>query len=271
MPPPNVTGSLHLGRAPCSRWMRSVPATTACSASTAKWILAPHAGIATTRGRARAQVRGHRSKRGQQGVHRPGVGVGAGTARSRVDPSPRGRLLRHEDERFTLDRGPVCGDEGLSNFLPTRAASCRDRYLVKLGSGPALGHLQPEVRGARGSPTLYAIAYPVIGGGEVVAPPVRPENHAAGRHGHRRRVSRRRALQAPGGRRRRARWWGASSANPYVETQLPARPLLDPGPTQRLRYRPPAQAGRDHRHRRGRAPAATAPYVGSRWKRASVW
>jgi valyl-tRNA synthetase len=90
-----------------------------------------------------------------------------------------GASCDYEDERFTLDPDYVHAVMGVFVALYEKGLIYRDRYLVNWDPGlrSAISDLEVEEREV--TDTLYAVAYPVAGGGEVVVSTVRPETMLA--------------------------------------------------------------------------------------------
>jgi valyl-tRNA synthetase len=184
IPPPNVTGVLHMGHAlngsiqdVLIRYHRMLGERT-------KWILGTdHAGIATQRQVEQALLK--------EGTSREELGREAFIDRvwqwreqygsTIVEQFQRlGASADYADERFTLD--PPYVEAVLKVFvdLYEKGYIYRDRYLVNWdpGLGSAVSDLEVEDR--RAKDTLYSIAYPLADGdGEVVVATVRPETMLA--------------------------------------------------------------------------------------------
>jgi valyl-tRNA synthetase len=183
IPPPNVTGSLHMGHGlvlsiedVLVRYHRMLGKRT-------KWIFGTdHAGIATQRVVERELE--------AEGTSREAIGRQAFTERvwewrrrygSRiVEQTQRmGASCDYEDERFTLDPDYVRAVMKVFVDLHRKGYIYRDRYLVNWDPGlrSAISDLEVEEREV--TDTLYAIAYPLVGGGEIVVSTVRPETMLA--------------------------------------------------------------------------------------------
>jgi valyl-tRNA synthetase len=148
-----------------------------------KWIFGTdHAGIATQRVVERELE--------SEGISREAIGRKAFTDRvwewrrrygSRiVEQTQRmGASCDYEDERFTLDPEYVRAVMKVFVTLYHKGLIYRDRYLVNWDPGlrSAISDLEVEEREV--TDTLYAIAYRVMGGGEVVVSTVRPETMLA--------------------------------------------------------------------------------------------
>jgi valyl-tRNA synthetase len=192
IPPPNVTGSLHMGHAlngsiqdvlirynRMKSRMKSPPTRT-------KWILGTdHAGIAT-----QAQV--EKALRAE-GTTRQELGREAFVARvwewrehyghTIVEQFKRlGASCDYSEERFTLDEGYARAVAEVFVAMYDKGWIYRDRYIVNWdpGSRSAISDLEVEER--RETDTLYSIVYDLEadgtvteGGGTVTIATVRPE------------------------------------------------------------------------------------------------
>jgi len=184
IPPPNVTGALHMGHAlngsiqdTLTRWHRMRGRRT-------KWILGTdHAGIATqtqverllkSEGRSKEQL-GRSAFIDRVWEWRAQYG---GTI---VEQFKRlGATCDYDDERFTLDDAYVQAVLKVFVELYDQGLIYRDNYMVNWdpGSRSAISDLEVEDREV--SDTLYSIAYPLSdGSGEVVVATVRPETMLA--------------------------------------------------------------------------------------------
>ncbi len=185
IPPPNVTGSLHMGHAlngsvqdTLIRYNR-MKSQTKLPAAPTKWILGTdHAGIAT-----QAQV--EKALRAE-GTSRQRLGREAFVARvwewrehyghTIVEQLKRlGASCDYSDERFTLDDGYARAVAEVFVGLYRKGWIYRDRYIVNWdpGSRSAISDLEVEER--RETDTLYSIRYDLQGGGNVTIATVRPE------------------------------------------------------------------------------------------------
>ena len=179
VPPPNVTGSLHMGHAlngavqdVLIRYHRMLGQRT-------KWILGTdHAGIATQTQVERALA--------AEGTSREEIGRDAFVARvwewrehygrTIIEQFKRlGASLDYDDERFTLDERYARAVVRVFVVLFDNGYIYRDRYLVNWdpGTGSAISDLEVEEREV--TDTLYTIRYGLEGGGEVRITTVRPE------------------------------------------------------------------------------------------------
>jgi valyl-tRNA synthetase len=184
IPPPNVTGVLHMGHALNGSIQDALIRYHRMRGRRTKWILGTdHAGIATQRQVEQALLK--------EGTSREELGREAFIERvwqwreqygsTIIEQFQRlGASADYEDERFTLD--PRYVEAVLKVFvdLYDKGYIYRDRYMVNWdpGLGSAVSDLEVEDRGAKD--TLYSIAYPLADGdGEVVVATVRPETMLA--------------------------------------------------------------------------------------------
>ena len=184
IPPPNVTGALHMGHAlngsiqdVLIRYHRMLGTNT-------EWILGTdHAGIAT-----QTQVE---KRLVEEGSSREDLGREAFVERvwdwrreyggTIIDQFARlGASCDYGRERFTLDEGYERAVRQVFCDLYAEGLIYRDNYLVNWdpGSRSAISDLEVEEREV--TDTLYSIAYPLAdGAGEVVVATVRPETMLA--------------------------------------------------------------------------------------------
>jgi valyl-tRNA synthetase len=184
VPPPNVTGALHMGHALNGSVQDTLVRYHRMLGRRAKWILGTdHAGIAT-----QTQVE---KRLKEQGTSREAIGREAFIERTWewreefggtiIEQFKRlGASLDYADERFTLDPGYVRAVLEVFVSLYRKGYIYRDNYMVNWdpGSGSAISDLEVEDREV--TDTLFHIAYPLTdGGGEVVVATVRPETMLA--------------------------------------------------------------------------------------------
>ncbi|HEX5310148.1 MAG TPA: valine--tRNA ligase [Solirubrobacteraceae bacterium] len=183
IPPPNVTGSLHMGHAlngsiqdVLIRYHRMLTAGSEEPSQT-KWILGTdHAGIAT-----QAQV--EKALAGE-GVSRRELGREQFVKRvwewrehyghTIVQQLKRlGASCDYEDERFTLDEGYARAVADVFVRMYEKGWIYRDRYIVNWdpGSRSAISDLEVEER--RETDTLYSIRYDLLDGGSAGQGPPR--------------------------------------------------------------------------------------------------
>ena len=184
IPPPNVTGALHMGHALNGSVQDTLIRFHRQRGRRAKWILGTdHAGIAT-----QTQVE---KRLVSEGTSREAIGREAfiektwewrdefgGTI---IEQFKRlGASLDYEEERFTLDERYVRAVQEVFVSLYRKGWIYRDNYMVNWdpGSGSAISDLEVEEREAHD--TLFHIAYPLTdGSGELVVATVRPETMLA--------------------------------------------------------------------------------------------
>jgi valyl-tRNA synthetase len=148
IPPPNVTGVLHMGHALNSSVQDCLIRTARARGRRAKWILGTdHAGIATQTQVERALA--------QEGLHREDLGREAFIARvwewreryggTIIEQLKRlGASCDYEQERFTLDEGYVQAVLRVFVTLYEKGLIYRDRYMVNWdpGSRSAISDLE---------------------------------------------------------------------------------------------------------------------------------
>src|SRR5436190_9527596 len=183
IPPPNVTGALHMGHAlngaiqdTLIRWHRMLGRRT-------KWILGTdHAGIATQTQVERRLL--------EEGTSREEIGREAFIRRvwewraqyggTIIEQYKRlGASCDYDHERFTLDEAYAGAVLKVFVALYEKGYVYRDNYLVNWDPGSRSAISDVEVEGREVTDTLYQIAYPLEGGGEVVVATVRPETMLA--------------------------------------------------------------------------------------------
>jgi valyl-tRNA synthetase len=184
IPPPNVTGALHMGHAlngaiqdTLVRWHRMLGKRT-------KWILGTdHAGIATqTQVERRLLEEGtSREEIGREAFVRQVWEWRAQYGGTIIEQLKRlGASCDYDHERFTLDEAYVGAVLKVFVALFERGLVYRDNYMVNWdpGSQSAISDLEVEDREV--TDTLYHIAYSLEdGSGEVVVATVRPETMLA--------------------------------------------------------------------------------------------
>jgi valyl-tRNA synthetase len=184
IPPPNVTGALHMGHALNGAIQDALVRTRRMQGRNSLWILGTdHAGIAT-------QAVVERELR-EEGTSRQGLGrerflerVWAWKERygsEIIEQYKRlGASCDYERERFTLDEGYVRAVYRVFVALYEKGYIYRDNYLVNWdpGSHSAISDLEVENREV--TDTLYSIDYPVEGSARIVTvATVRPETMLA--------------------------------------------------------------------------------------------
>jgi len=184
IPPPNVTGALHMGHALNGSMQDALVRMNRMRGKKALWILGTdHAGIAT-----QAVVEKELKK---EGVSRHDLGREAFVARvwewkaeygSRIVEQYKrlGASCDYERERFTLDEGYVKAVYRVFKQLYDKGYIYRDNYMVNWdpGSHSAISDLEVENREVEDA--LYSIDYPVEDSDRVLTvATVRPETMLA--------------------------------------------------------------------------------------------
>jgi len=184
IPPPNVTGALHMGHALNGSIQDTLIRCHRMRGQRAEWILGTdHAGIATQK-----QVE---KRLLDEGTSREAVGREEFVSRvwewrsqyggTIIEQLKRlGASCDYERERFTLDEGYARAVLKVFCDLYADGLIYRDNYMVNWdpGSQSAISDLEVEDREV--TDTLYSIAYPLKdGSGEVVVATVRPETMLA--------------------------------------------------------------------------------------------
>jgi len=184
IPPPNVTGALHMGHALNGSMQDALVRMNRMRGRNALWVLGTdHAGIAT-------QSVVEKTLRAE-GVDRHELGREAFVERvwewkeeygSRIVEQYKrlGASCDYERERFTLDDGYVKAVYRVFKQLHDKGYIYRDNYMVNWdpGSHSAISDLEVENREVED--TLYSIDYPVEGSDRVLTvATVRPETMLA--------------------------------------------------------------------------------------------
>ncbi|HEX2125280.1 MAG TPA: valine--tRNA ligase [Thermoleophilaceae bacterium] len=184
VPPPNVTGSLHMGHALNASIQDVCIRIARMGGRRTKWIYGTdHAGIATQRQVERALE--------EEGTSREEIGREAFVERvwewrrlhgSTITNQFRriGASLDYDDERFTMDDAYVRAVMRVFVRLHERGLIHRDNYMVNWdpGLGTAISDLEVEQRTVED--TLYLVDYPLeSGSGAVTVATVRPETMLA--------------------------------------------------------------------------------------------
>jgi len=184
IPPPNVTGALHMGHALNNTMQDALIRLHRMRGRRVKWILGTdHAGIAT-------QTQVEKALRAE-GTSREELGREAFVERTWewtrtyggtiVEQLKRlGASCDYEDERFTLDDAYVRAVMKVFVDLYDKGFIYRDNYMVNWdpGSRSAISDLEVEEREV--TDTLYYVDYPLAGGhGSVTVATVRPETMLA--------------------------------------------------------------------------------------------
>ena len=261
IPPPNVTGALHMGHALNGSIQDVLTRTNRMRGRHTRWILGTdHAGIATQKQVEKRLRRAGHLARGDRprGVRRAGLGVAARVRRPdhRAVQAAR-RLVRLHARALHARRGlRPRGAEGLRR--PVRRRADLPRLLHgQLGPGQPLGDQRPRGRGPRGHRRPLRDRLPAGGRRRRGRRRDGPAGDDARRHRRRGEPGRRalrppdRADRRPAARRPRAADHRRRVREDRLRHRLPedhARPR-----PERLRDRAPPRPRRDQRHRRGRA------------------
>ncbi len=184
IPPPNVTGSLHMGHALNGSIQDVMARRRRMEGRRVKWILGTdHAGIATQSVVEKELL--------SAGVDRHEIGRDAFIERvwewreqygSRIvhQLERLGASCDYENERFTLDEGYVRAVHRVFVQLYERGYIYRDNYMVNWDPGSRSAISDLEVENREVTDTLYSIDYPIEGSERVLTvATVRPETMLA--------------------------------------------------------------------------------------------
>src|SRR3954447_16434996 len=185
IPPPNVTGALHMGHALNGAIQDALIRTNRMRGRRAKWIFGTdHAGIATQR-QVEKLLESEGTSREELGRERFLERVWAWRERYGGEIIEQGKRLGatpdYEDERFTMDERYHAAVLKVFVELYEQGLIYRDHYMVNWDPGlrSAISDLEVEEREGIVD-TLYSIAYPLASGeGELVVATVRPETMLA--------------------------------------------------------------------------------------------
>jgi valyl-tRNA synthetase len=184
VPPPNVTGVLHMGHALNGSVQDTLIRYHRMKGMRTKWILGTdHAGIATQKQVEKALE--------AEGTGREALGREAFIERvwrwredyggQIIEQFKRlGATLDYDDERFTLDDRYAHAVLEVFVALYRKGLIYRDHYLVNWDPGTRSAISDLEVEDREETDTLFHVAYPLEdGSGEVVVATVRPETMLA--------------------------------------------------------------------------------------------
>ena len=183
VPPPNVTGVLHMGHALNGAIQDALIRYHRMRGIRTKWIFGTdHAGIGT-----QTQVE---KALAAEGLTKEQLGREKFLARVwqwRESYGPRiveqfkhlGASLDYEDERFTLDDGYVRAVMTVFVALHEKGWIFRDRYMVNWDPGSRSAISDLEVVQEEVEDVLYHVRYDLEGGGDVTVATVRPETMLA--------------------------------------------------------------------------------------------
>jgi valyl-tRNA synthetase len=180
IPPPNVTGALHMGHALNGSMQDALVRMNRMRGRNTLWILGTdHAGIATqsvVEKGLRAEGRSRQELGREEFVKRVWEWKEEYGSRIVEQYKRLGASCDYERERFTLDEGYVRAVYRVFKRLYEKGYIYRDHYMVNWdpGSHSAISDLEVENREVED--TLYSIDYPVEGGERVLTvATVRPE------------------------------------------------------------------------------------------------
>ena len=183
IPPPNVTGALHMGHALNGTVQDTLIRLNRMRGRNTLWVLGTdHAGIAT-----QAVVEKELASEGtsRQELGREGFTDRVWQWKDRygstiVEQYKRlGASCDYERERFTLDQGYVRAVYKVFVDLHEKGYIYRDNYMVNWDPGLRSAISDLEVENREVTDTLYEIAYPLEDGGELIVATVRPETMLA--------------------------------------------------------------------------------------------
>jgi valyl-tRNA synthetase len=187
VPPPNVTGALHMGHALNGAIQDVLIRFHRARGKRTKWIAGTdHAGIATQKQveRQLAEEGTSREALGREAFEQRAWQWRAQYGSTIIEQFQRlGASLDYADERFTLDERYAMAVAKVFVDLYEKGLIYRDNYLVNWdpGSGSAISDLEVEDREV--VDTLFYVEYPLVGaGGEagsIVVATVRPETMLA--------------------------------------------------------------------------------------------
>jgi valyl-tRNA synthetase len=184
IPPPNVTGALHMGHALNGSMQDALVRMNRMRGRNALWTLGTdHAGIATqavVEKELRAEGRSRHELGREAFVERVWAWKEEYGSRIVEQYKRLGASCDYERERFTLDEGYVRAVYRVFKQLYDKGYIYRDNYMVNWdpGSHSAISDLEVENREVQD--TLYSIEYPVEGSERVLTvATVRPETMLA--------------------------------------------------------------------------------------------
>jgi valyl-tRNA synthetase len=183
IPPPNVTGALHMGHALNGTVQDVLIRLNRMRGRNTMWILGTdHAGIATqsvvekelaSQGTLRTELgREKFIEKVWEWRYRYGNTI--------IEQYKRlGASCDYDRERFTLDEGYVEAVHRVFAELYRKGLIYRDNYMVNWDPGTQSAISDLEVENREATDTLYEIAYPLEDGGELIVATVRPETMLA--------------------------------------------------------------------------------------------
>jgi len=184
IPPPNVTGALHMGHALNGSIQDALVRMNRMAGRNTLWVLGTdHAGIATQ------SVVEKRLR--SEGIDRHEIGREAFTervwawkdeynARIKEQYQRLGASCDYERERFTLDDGYALAVRKVFTELYEKGYIYRDNYMVNWDPGSRSAISDLEVENREETDTLFSVDYPVEGSDRVLTvATVRPETMMA--------------------------------------------------------------------------------------------
>jgi valyl-tRNA synthetase len=184
IPPPNVTGALHMGHALNGTMQDALARMRRMQGRNTLWVLGTdHAGIAT-QAVVEKELRAEGSDRHELGRERFVERVWEWKAKygsQIVEQYKRlGASVDYERERFTLDEGYVRAVYRVFCALHEKGYIYRDHYMVNWDPGSRSAISELEVVNRDVTDTLYSIDYPIEGSDRVLTvATVRPETMLA--------------------------------------------------------------------------------------------
>ncbi|MDX6648480.1 MAG: valyl-tRNA synthetase [Solirubrobacteraceae bacterium] len=179
VPPPNVTGSLHMGHALNGSVQDVLIRYHRMRGLRTKWIFGTdHAGIATQTKVEQALAAEGTSKEElgrERFIERVWEWRSQHGSTIRDQFQRLGASLDYRDERFTLDEDYAAAVMKVFVDLYEKGLIYRDRYLVNWDPGSRSAISDLEVVQEEVQDVLYHVRYDVEGGGEVTVATVRPE------------------------------------------------------------------------------------------------
>jgi valyl-tRNA synthetase len=183
IPPPNVTGALHMGHALNGTIQDVLVRLNRMRGRNTMWILGTdHAGIATQSvvEKELASEGTLRSELGREKFVEKTWEWRYEYGNTIVDQYKRlGASCDYLRERFTLDEGYVTAVYRVFVGLYEKGYIYRDNYMVNWDPGLHSAISDLEIENREVTDTLYEVAYPLEDGGELIVATVRPETMLA--------------------------------------------------------------------------------------------
>jgi valyl-tRNA synthetase len=184
IPPPNVTGALHMGHALNGSMQDALVRMNRMRGRNALWTLGTdHAGIATqavVEKELQAEGKSRQELGREAFVERVWAWKEEYGSRIVEQYQRLGASLDYENERFTLDEGYVKAVYRVFKQLYDKGYIYRDNYMVNWDPGSHSAISELEVENREVEDTLYSIDYPIEGSDRVLTvATVRPETMLA--------------------------------------------------------------------------------------------